>query len=296
MDAADADDSRSKLKPVQVAPSSVQESGLVKDVVSLDIPAERGNFDSVLVRRGARLLRESTRRWRDYGRSQGTDDIVRPLLVLQVPNKPNPDEIGVALDTIVSEYPEVGAESIRHVLGDHTTQRFGSWEVEHIEPPRVEETTKVRVLIAKDGISTGWDCPRAEVLVSFRTATEPTHITQLLGRMVRNPLARRVPGNERLNAVDCILPFFDRTTAVNVVKYLTGQIDNMPAGSTPKVLQEGRELRVNPSIPEGVWECWDALPTMTMPQRGARPTTRLVAPRGTSFRRRRPTGRPEGSA
>lgn len=27
-----------------------------------------------------------------------------------------------------------------------------------------------------------------------------------IGRMVRSPLARRIPGNDRLNAVDCILP------------------------------------------------------------------------------------------
>ena len=59
----------------------------------------------------------------------------------------------------------------------------------------------MRILIAKDAISTGWDCPRAEVLVSFRPAKDHTHITQLLGRMVRNPLARRIPGDERLNGV-----------------------------------------------------------------------------------------------
>ena len=45
----------------------------------------------------------------------------------------------------------------------------------------------MRVLFAKDAISTGWDCPRAEVLVSFRPAEDETHITQLLGRMVRTP-------------------------------------------------------------------------------------------------------------
>ena len=64
------------------------------------------------------------------------------------------------------------------------------------------------------------------MLVSFRPAKDNTHITQLLGRMVRNPLARRIPGDERLNAVDCILPFFDRTTAGNVVLDLPG--DELP--------------------------------------------------------------------
>jgi type III restriction enzyme len=89
-----------------------------------------------------------------------------------------------------------------------TTPRSNSatYNVPYIEPQRVQDPHWVRVLIAKDAISTGWDCPRAEVMVSFRAASDRTHITQLLGRMVRSPLARRIPGNDRLNAVDCLLP------------------------------------------------------------------------------------------
>ncbi|NMM22972.1 MAG: type III restriction endonuclease subunit R, partial [Phycicoccus sp.] len=277
MKAADADEGRRALPAVLVDASRVQESGLVKDTVVLEIPAEAGNFDTVLVRRAARKLRESTERWQEYATSQGSVDVVHPLLVLQSPNTPDPDMLGRALDQVFDEYPDLRGNGVRHVLGDHTVQKFGAWEVEWIEPQRVQETKQVRVLIAKDGISTGWDCPRAEVLVSFRPAKDHTHITQLLGRMVRNPLARRVPGDERLNAVDCILPFFDRTTAGNVVKYLTGQLDEMPPGPGKKVLLDGRQLSPNELLSKSVWECWDALPTLTVPLRGARPVKRLVA-------------------
>jgi type III restriction enzyme len=114
-------------------------------------------------------------------------------LVLQTPNTPDPDDVGIPLDTIFAEYPELRVSSVRHVLGDHSTQKFGAWDVDWIEPQRVQDESHVRVLVAKDAISTGWDCPRAEVLVSFRSAKDHTHITQLLGRMVRNPLARRIP-------------------------------------------------------------------------------------------------------
>lgn len=277
MKAADASKDRIAFDRVQVDPALVQESGLVKDTIALSIPDEAGVFDITFVRLAAERLKQSADRWAKYAADQGDAFVVQPLLILQAPNTPDPDEIGLALDAIAEIVPEVTGVSVRHVFGEHKPLKFGSWEVEWIEPQRVEDETKVRVLVAKDAISTGWDCPRAEVMVSFRPAKDNTHITQLLGRMVRSPLARRVPGDERLNAVDCILPFFDRTTAGNVVKYLTGQIEEMPGSSQRKVLLDGRELRPNPAIPQSVWDLWETLPSQTMPQRGARPVTRLVA-------------------
>lgn len=276
MESADATARRRALPPVTVEGFRVQESGLIKDAVILEIPAEAGNFETVLVRRAAKKLRESSERWETYAQLQGSTEVVRPLLVLQAPNTPDPDQIGQALDEIFSEFPEFGADAVRHVLGEHTTQRFGAWEVDWIEPQRVEERTSVRVLIAKDAISTGWDCPRAEVLVSFRPAKDHTHITQLLGRMVRSPLARRIPGDEKLNSVECILPFFDRTTAGNVVKFLTGQISEV-APPTKKAIISECLLGPNPRLDESVWEAYDALPTKTIPQRGAAPVRRLVS-------------------
>lgn len=276
MKEAEATRNRRALPSVLVDPALVQESGLVKDTLVLDIPDEAGNFDSVLVRRAANKLRDSTERWAAYAESQELMEAVQPLLVLQTPNTPDPDDVGVALDTVFAAYPMLRADQVRHVLGDHTTQKFGAWEVDWIEPQRVQEESHVRVLLAKDAISTGWDCPRAEVLVSFRPAKDNTHITQLLGRMVRSPLARRVPGDDRLNAVDCILPFFDRTTAVKVVRFLTGELDEVP-GASKKVVLDGKELMPNGNVPDAVWELWEELPTQTLPQRGARPVKRLVA-------------------
>ena len=276
MKQAEATKNRRALPPVMVDPARVQESGLVKDTLVLDIPNQAGKFDSVLVRRAARKLKDSTQRWADYARTQDLIESVQPLLVLQTPNTPNPDDVGIALDTIFAEYPELRADCVRHVLGDHSTQTFGAWKVDWIEPQRVQGESHVRVLIAKDAISTGWDCPRAEVLVSFRPAKDTTHITQLLGRMVRNPLARRIPGDERLNAVDCILPFFDRTTAVKVVRFLTGDLESMP-GAEKKAVIDGKELKANLNVPDAVWDLWEKLPTETLPQRGARPMKRLVA-------------------
>jgi type III restriction enzyme len=264
-----------RLPNVVVDSTKVQESGLIKDTILLDIPDEAGDFDTVLVRRATDKLKESTIAWAEYAKQQEEAHVVVPLMVLQVPNTPDPEEIGRALDTIFQRYPELPVASVAHVFGDHTTHRFGNRDVPYIEPQRVQESTWVRVLIAKDAISTGWDCPRAEVMVSFRAASDKTHITQLLGRMVRSPLARRIPGNDRLNAVDCLLPKFNRKTVEQVVDALmTGDDSALPPG---RILIDYVEVKPNPAASVAVWDVFEALPSQTRPQRGAKPAKRLTA-------------------
>lgn len=264
-----------RLPNVVVDATKVQESGLIKDTILLDIPDEVGDFDTVLVRRATDKLKESTSAWAEYAKQQEEARTVVPLLVMQVPNTPDPNEIGRALDTIFARYPDLPTASVAHVFGDHTTQRFGNRDVTYIEPQRVQESTWVRVLIAKDAISTGWDCPRAEVMVSFRAARDRTHITQLLGRMVRSPLARRIPGNDRLNAVDCLLPKFNRRTVEEVVDALMKGDDLAPPSG--RILVDYVEVTPHPDASAAVWEAFEALPSQTRPQRGAKPAKRLTA-------------------
>lgn len=268
---------RLALPDVDVDPARVVESGLIKDSVKLEIPDEQGDLSTALVREAAKKLQMSTIRWKRYCKSEQMAEPVVPLLVVQIPNLQDNDLVGQALDAIAQEVPEIDSNSVRHVLGDNKTEKFGAWTVDWIEPQRVQETPKVRVLIAKEAISTGWDCPRAEVLLSFRPAKDQTHIAQLLGRMVRNPLARRIPGDDNLNAVECILPYFDKTTAGAVVRYITGKIEDLPGIGISRVLIDPRELGQNPTLGEDVWVAFDALPTQSVPQRGVKPVKRLVS-------------------
>lgn len=267
---------RTSLPNVLVDSSRVQESGLIKDTILLDIPDEVGDFDTVLVRRATDKLKASTEAWAEYAKEQNESNTVVPLMVLQVPNTPDPGDVGRALDTIYQQWAELPNGSVAHVFGEHTTQQFGNRNVPYISPERVQDSTWVRVLIAKDAISTGWDCPRAEVMVSFRAASDRTHITQLLGRMVRSPLARRIPGNERLNAVDCLLPRFKRKTVDDVVQALMKGDDTMPP-SGGRILVNPVEMKPNPAASPAIWEAFESLPSQSRPQRGAKPAKRLTA-------------------
>jgi type III restriction enzyme len=268
---------RGTLPNVVVDSGKVQASGLLKDTIILDVPNEAGPYDTVLVRRGTDKLKEITAAWAKYGKQQDDSDTVLPLMVLQVPNAPDHNEIGRALDTIYERWPDLSEEALAHVFGEHSTQTFGGRSVPYISPERVQDSTWVRVLIAKDAISTGWDCPRAEVMVSFRPAKDRTHITQSLGRMVRTPLARRIPGNERLNAVDCLLPFFNAQSVKDVAKALMSGGDEGDELPGRRVLVNPQEMKPNPAIPETVWEKLLALPSQSLPRREARPVKRLTS-------------------
>jgi hypothetical protein len=115
-------------------------------------------------------------------------------------------------------------------------------------------------------------------MVSFRPAQDPTHITQLLGRMVRTPLARRIPGNDRLNSVDCLLPFFDKKTVKDVADTLMrGGADGEEKLPGRRVLINPRDMLPNPSIAEEVWDKLLSLPSQSLPQRVAKPVKRLTA-------------------
>ncbi|MBM4570177.1 DEAD/DEAH box helicase family protein [Rhodococcus hoagii] len=269
---------RSTLPNVTVDPMKVQASGLLKDTIILDIPEQSGAFDTVLVRRGADILADMTQAWETYAEQQKDSKIVRPLMVLQVPAKPDRDDIAHALEAIFQTYPELTISSVAHVLGEHKTEQFGPYSVDYISPERVQDNPTIRILIAKEAISTGWDCPRAEVLVSYRPTEDRDYIAQLIGRMVRTPLARRVPGNERLNSVHCLLPYFNSKSVTEVADALlygtTADDTEMPGR---QVLVNPIEVVPNTKVSDEVWDAFLAMPSQSLPQRAARPVKRLTS-------------------
>lgn len=276
---------RDALSSVEVDSSLVQESGLLKDDIVLTIPREEGDFDTTLLRRAVQKTKEASAEWSAYAKNQGSPEAVVPLLVVQVDDKPDEKMLSPILDTILDEWPELGAESFAHVFGTHTDLNVGGQAIEYLAPQRVQETSRIRILLAMEAISTGWDCPRAEVLISMRTRNDETYVHQLIGRMMRTPLARRIPGNEILNTVYCMLPRFDRDTTTAIARMLMSgktalesndEKDGNDGEETGRrVLFDPVELTRNPAVPVDVWDAFANIPTVTIPRTITRPTRRL---------------------
>jgi hypothetical protein len=271
---------RTLLPNVEVDNARVQASGLLKDTIILDLPAEKGDFTTVLAREAAKSTRDLSQIWAAYSEQESMADPVVPLLVIQVPNTPAKSEIASLLDAIYTAWPELPEDSVANVFGEHAHEVYGKWQVPYIAPQDVQDATEVRVLLAKDAVSTGWDCPRAETLMSLRPAADRTNITQLMGRMVRTPLARRVESDERLNAVTCFLPHFDLKTARDVADIMTGvkqEPDGLPAAPAGRVLIEPVEMQWNGALDVGVRTCFAELPSRTAPRTPTKPLKRLLS-------------------
>src|SRR5262249_7608456 len=130
-------------------------------------------------------------------------------------------DIAEALNVIQSEVGHLSNEAVGHSFQEGASIKIGDQELRYVAPPDVQEDEDLRVIFFKSSLNTGWDCPRAEVMMSFRKAADATLIAQLVGRMVRTPLARRIDTDESLNGVALYLPHYDKEELKEVIERLT---------------------------------------------------------------------------
>ncbi|MBG6100758.1 superfamily II DNA or RNA helicase [Micromonospora vinacea] len=223
----------------------VRSSGLLKDQIVLGHTRGVDAAETTLVRHAVAKVLDYEARWNAYCNRTG-EPRVNPVLVVQVEDKPNSKSLGEVVDTILSEWPGITPVNIVHVFGNHSTVKAGGHDIRWCPPEDVQDRQSVRVVLCMTAITTGWDCPRAEVLVSMRVAQDQGLITQIMGRMVRTPLARRVESDVTLNAVHCILPKFNEA-AVDAIAVQFEQGDEGIAGGTEIITDEVQLIR-NPEF------------------------------------------------
>lgn len=219
---------------VNIDPEDVRETGLLKDRVVLHYPDLPMNADMTMFGGAVADWRIKTEQWAAYCEDQHLPEVVRPALVLQVA-----DGKGKArTETDLSSYlgmletllgRELMPGEVVHCLDDKTPITVGKWTIPYLEPAHIEDDPLANFVIFKMSLSTGWDCPRAEVIMSFRSAKDHTYIAQLIGRMVRTPLAMRIPTNDELNEVSLYLPHYDEVTVESVIASLKSSEDAMPS-------------------------------------------------------------------
>lgn len=253
---------RRTQRPVDVPWEAVQKSGLIKDRIILDVADDDQPGDWALLQHAAQKLREFTKEWEKHCLTNATKTLVKPALVVQVEDKSGDrltrTDLNRVVDVLSRGMGGIAPGSLAHCMEHDGDLTAGEHLIRKIDPSKVQDDPQVRVVFFKTALTTGWDCPRAEVMMSFRRAQDATLIAQLVGRMVRTPLARRVENNDLLSSVWLALPHYDEEGVKSIVE----QLEKADTG-TPAKAENAKDLVAylpNPDLTE-CFELMKKLPT-----------------------------------
>lgn len=209
---------------VRTTADEVRASGLLKDRIIITYPEHSGN-DMAVLQAATDEWQQKCQHWYQYCYEQHYGQ-VNPVLVIQVQNgsgnQISATDLNECLRIIEERMGDRFLEGqVVHAFGEGTpTIQIGGLDVPYCEPSRITDDKRIKVVFFKETLTTGWDCPRAEVMMSFRRAVDHTYIAQLLGRMVRTPTQQHINVDETLNDVHLYLPQFNEATVYDVVKAL----------------------------------------------------------------------------
>ena len=247
---------------VIIEAEAVKESGLIKERILIHYPDTPVTAEMTLLSEAANHWQQCKEYWEKYCMTE-SEKVVRPILVIQVEDgagklftKTNISHCLTSIEKVIGR--ELNNNEIAHTFNEKREHEAGRYMIRHIDASRIEEEDEISLVFFKMSLSTGWDCPRAEVMMSFRRAQDHTYIAQLMGRMVRTPLARRIEKNVALNEVHLFLPNYDKSTVESVIHDLRNTEDVPPSdivtGREKVILNRRKDI-------DKVFEAMTKLPT-----------------------------------
>ncbi len=185
---------------IEIPEEEVIAAGLIKKmlVINQDFPqtVETDDQTAYLLDKALNKQRELRSAFAQIGRS------INPLIVIQIPNKSDilQDEVESYLETQGLNYEN---KQLACWLSDRHENLDGI-EANNADPCAV---------IIKQAVATGWDCPRAHILVKLRDNMDETFEIQTIGRIRRMPEAKHYQ-NDLLDS--CYLYTFDEKFTAGV--------------------------------------------------------------------------------
>jgi type III restriction enzyme len=172
---------------VSVPLEAVKAEGMIKKAIILNDKfvnlIEKGKIVSSLSKSSDEIVIDAALRKREelieaYKKEKTN---INPLVLIQLP-----DKIGQTED----EHKHLVLRILKDRFKISTDNgRLAIWlSGEHINKEELEKSdSAVEVLIFKQAIALGWDCPRAQILVLFRQWHSPVFSIQTVGRIMRMP-------------------------------------------------------------------------------------------------------------
>lgn len=194
----------SGTKLIEIPEVDVIAEGLIKKVLIIN---ENFEQDVQVEDTTAFLLERALEKQRLlHSRFINRECYINPLIVVQLPNNSE-----VLCDKVEEFFAEKGISVDNEQLAIWLSGRHEN--IENIS----ENNAKSVAVIMKQAVATGWDCPRAHILVKLRENMDETFEIQTIGRIRRMPEAKHYE-DEELDS--CYLYTFDHKFTEGVKQHL----------------------------------------------------------------------------
>lgn len=176
----------------------------------------------------------------EYAKLTGKEPFV-PLLVIQLPN--NSNELMAEVEEFLQTKGYDRTNGLAVYMSDDYTDELDN----------IGNDETVKILLFKQAISKGWDCPRASLITLLREPSKHSFVTQTIGRILRNPYLETYPLNyDKLNygyvfieetdnqvLKDVVMNIQKQENSVTLLKKdgIVTQLDNLQKAKLDKVAQ-----------------------------------------------------------
>lgn len=169
---------------VRVSRRDVIGAEMMKKEVVLNLDIDSGiTDDSTLNNHLMKVALEKREQLAEAYRKLGVN--INPLLLIQLPN--DTKETMTAEDNAISDFVKQYLEALHGITTENG--KLAIWlagekeNLANLEKP----DNLAQVLLFKEAIALGWDCPRAAVLLIFRKLSSDQFTIQTVGRILRMP-------------------------------------------------------------------------------------------------------------
>lgn len=236
-----------RFRDHEISKRHVIESGMIKShIVNITLP-EGAESNDILVKEAARKFGEQVELWEKSPLDKS------PILLVQVGNdfeQHAPKILQWLLDTynfklgsMANAFGEHKSITVDVQLGD----KVSPVQLPYIEANSINSNPNVQVVFFKEALGEGWDCPRAEILLSLRTQGSETRIEQTVGRILRNPFIMHLDYyNEHkgeLGKVYVLTAKYDKNVLDRIVEEFAGEVTTSEVGK-----KETSEYVLNPDV------------------------------------------------
>ena len=176
---------------VKVPLTEVKDEEMIKTEISvnpefLDLKIGAKSADELVIEQALKKRKELNEMYKIEGSN------INPLILVQLPDKK---------EGLLDKKEEI-VNTLKKFNVSEENGKLAVWFSEDKSDtlPNIEKNdNEVEVLMFKQAIALGWDCPRASILVIFRESKSFTFTIQTIGRIMRMPELRYYTNESELN-------------------------------------------------------------------------------------------------